>query len=101
MVSNVVATSLSAVMMQRVLIYNHHGNRGASVIPDIVFAFYELMFAACATMIVVGGSFERGRVLPSIIFGFCWCTVCYCPIAYWTWNANGWLYTYVHLLSSV
>ena len=65
---------------------------GSVVIPDIVFAFYELMFAACATMIVVGGSFERGRVLPSIIFGFIWCTICYCPIAYWTWNANGWLY---------
>lgn len=21
-------------------------------------------------------------------------TVCYCPIAYWTWNANGWLYKF-------
>ncbi|KAK5168382.1 uncharacterized protein LTR77_006952 [Saxophila tyrrhenica] len=67
---------------------------GSTVIPDIVFCFYELMFAACATMIVVGGSFERGRVLPSIIFGFCWVTICYCPIAYWTWNANGWLYKF-------
>jgi len=65
---------------------------GSAVIPEIVFCFYELMFCACATMIVVGGSFERGRVLPSIIFGFCWATVCYCPIAYWTWNANGWLF---------
>lgn len=50
------------------------------------------MFAACATMIVVGGAFERGRILPSILFGFCWCTICYCPIAYWTWNADGWLF---------
>ena len=58
---------------------------GATVLPDIVFAFYELMFAACATMIVVGGSFERGRILPSLIFGFCWCTICYCPIAFWTY----------------
>ncbi|KIW17144.1 hypothetical protein PV08_04335 [Exophiala spinifera] len=65
---------------------------GSAVIPDIVLAFYELMFCACATMIVVGGSFERGRILPSIIFGFCWSTLCYCPIAYWTWNANGWLF---------
>jgi ammonium transporter, Amt family len=64
------------------------------VLPDIVFCFYELMFCACATMIVVGGSFERGRVLPSILFGFCWATICYCPIAYWTWNANGWLFTF-------
>ena len=27
-----------------------------------------------------------------MIFGFLWAIVCYCPIAYWTWNANGWLY---------
>ncbi|KAH0837265.1 hypothetical protein AYO21_09971 [Fonsecaea monophora] len=67
---------------------------GSAVIPDIVFSFYELMFCACATMIVVGGSFERGRILPSIIFGFCWATLCYCPISYWTWNANGWLFTF-------
>jgi Amt family ammonium transporter len=65
---------------------------GSAVIPDIVLAFYELMFCACATMIVVGGSFERGRIVPSIIFGFCWATVVYCPVAYWTWNANGWLF---------
>ena len=65
---------------------------GSPVLPDIVFCFYELMFCACATMIVVGGSFERGRILPSMIFGFCWATICYCPIAYWTWNANGWLF---------
>ena len=65
---------------------------GSVVIPDIVFCFYELMFCACATMIVVGGSFERGRIVPSVIFSFLWATVVYCPIAYWTWNANGWLY---------
>jgi Amt family ammonium transporter len=65
---------------------------GSAVLPDIVFCFYELMFCACATMIVVGGSFERGRIVPSIIFGFMWATVVYCPIAYWTWNPNGWLY---------
>ena len=45
-------------------------------------------------MIVVGGSFERGRIIPSIIFGFCWATLCYCPISYWTWNANGWLFKF-------
>jgi len=50
------------------------------------------MFCACATMIVVGGSFERGRIVPSMIFSFFWATVVYCPIAYWTWNANGWLF---------
>lgn len=65
---------------------------GSAVIPDIVFCLYQMMFAACTIQIVVGGSFERGRLLPSLIFGFCWLTVVYCPIACWTWNPNGWLY---------
>ena len=64
----------------------------SAVLPEVVFCFYEEFFCACATMIVVGGVIERGRVLPSIIFGFCWATIVYCPIAYWTWNPNGWLY---------
>jgi len=42
--------------------------------------------------IVVGGAFERGRIIPSIVFGFLWATIVYCPIACWTWNPNGWLY---------
>lgn len=67
---------------------------GSALIPEIVFCFYELMFCACAVMIVVGGAFARGRIIPSIIFGFCWATVCYCPISYWTWNANGWLFKF-------
>jgi Amt family ammonium transporter len=65
---------------------------GSAVLPEIVFCLYELLFAACTVQIVVGGAFERGRILPSLIFAFCWVTVVYCPIACWTWNANGWLY---------
>jgi hypothetical protein len=65
---------------------------GSAVLPEVVFCFYELFFCACATMIVVGGSFERGRIMPSMIFGFLWATVVYCPIVYWTWNPDGWLY---------
>jgi Amt family ammonium transporter len=48
--------------------------------------------SACTVQIVVGGAFERGRIVPSLIFGFFWATVVYCPIACWTWNANGWLF---------
>jgi len=65
---------------------------GSAVIPDIVLCFYELVFCACTVMIVVGGAFERGRIVPSMVFGFCFATLVYCPVAYWTWNANGWLY---------
>lgn len=30
--------------------------------------------------------------MPSLVFGFFWATIVYCPIACWTWNPSGWLY---------
>lgn len=65
---------------------------GSDVLPEIVFCLYQLMFAACTVQILIGGAFERGRIIPSLVFGFCWATIVYCPVACWTWNANGWLY---------
>ncbi|KAE9964423.1 hypothetical protein EG328_010477 [Venturia inaequalis] len=65
---------------------------GGSNIPEIVFCLYQLMFCACTVQLVIGGSFERGRIVPSMVFAFFWATVVYCPIACWTWNPNGWLY---------
>lgn len=65
---------------------------GSAVIPEIVFCLYQLLFCACTVQIVVGGAFERGRILPSLVFGFFWATVVYCPVACWTWNPNGWLF---------
>jgi Amt family ammonium transporter len=60
---------------------------------------------------VIGGAFERGRLFPSLVFGFIWATVVYSPVAcvshfyskpyhiasvlmklQWTWNSNGWLF---------
>ena len=65
---------------------------GSAVIPEIVFCLYQLLFCACTVQIVIGGAFERGRIVPSLVFGFWWATVVYCPIACWTWNPNGWLF---------
>ncbi|KAF2204403.1 Rh-like protein/ammonium transporter [Delitschia confertaspora ATCC 74209] len=65
---------------------------GSPLIPEIVFCLYQMLFCACTVQLVIGGSFERGRILPSLIFAFCWATIVYCPIACWTWNANGWLF---------
>ncbi|KAL5113455.1 hypothetical protein ACEQ8H_008668 [Pleosporales sp. CAS-2024a] len=65
---------------------------GSALVPEIVFCLYQMLFCACTVQLVIGGSFERGRILPSIIFAFLWATVVYCPIACWTWNSNGWLF---------
>ncbi|KAK3077824.1 hypothetical protein LTS18_009162, partial [Coniosporium uncinatum] len=48
---------------------------GSPYLPEIVFCLYQLLFCACTVQIVIGGSFERGRILPSLIFGFLWATV--------------------------
>ena len=37
---------------------------GSAVIPEIVFCLYQLLFCACTVQIVVGGAFERGRIVP-------------------------------------
>jgi len=81
---------LSNIVMKGVLAAP---SAGSPVIPDIVYCLYQLLFCACTVQIVIGGSFERGRIVPSLVFAFFWATVVYCPIACWTWNANGWLFT--------
>ena len=48
---------------------------GSSYLPEIVFCFYQLLFCICTVMIVVGGTFERGKILPSLVFGWCWATI--------------------------
>jgi ammonia channel protein AmtB len=41
---------------------------GSPYIPEIVFCLYQMLFCACTVEIVIGGSFERGRIIPSLFF---------------------------------
>jgi ammonium transporter, Amt family len=43
-------------------------------------------------MLALGAVAERGRLGPTLIFVFIWSTLVYDPIAFWTWNAQGWAY---------
>jgi Amt family ammonium transporter len=63
----------------------------ATAIPVIVFALYQMQFAAVTLAIIFGSVSERIRLLPSVIFMFFWTTLVYDPIAYWHWGARGWL----------
>merc|ERR1712000_295752 len=65
---------------------------GADVLPDILFCLYQGMFASITPALAIGAVADRGRVLPALVFIFIWSTVVYDPIAYWTWNGNGWLF---------
>jgi Amt family ammonium transporter len=48
------------------------------------------MFACITVALACGGFAERGRLPGIILFMFVWLTIVYCPIACWTWNAEGW-----------
>lgn len=60
-------------------------------LPDMLFCFYQGMFAAVTAILFVGAGCERARLGPMMVFLFIWLTVVYCPIAYWTWGGEGWL----------
>lgn len=63
----------------------------ATTLPDILFCFYQGMFACVTGMIMVGGAHERARLGPMMIYLFIWMTVVYAPVACWTWGPKGWL----------
>ncbi|KFA51316.1 hypothetical protein S40293_04374 [Stachybotrys chartarum IBT 40293] len=66
---------------------------GSSDLPDILFALYQGMFAGITPVLAIGAIVDRGRIVPALVFTFIWTTIVYDPIAYWTWNGNGWLFT--------
>ncbi|KZS86990.1 ammonium transporter, partial [Sistotremastrum niveocremeum HHB9708] len=66
---------------------------GSSRIPAIVFCVYQLMFAAITPILAIGAVAERGRLGPLMVFVFIWSTIVYDPIACWTWNPAGWVFT--------
>ena len=61
-------------------------------IPSIIYFTFSAFFPIATVQIFVGAIAERSRLLPSLVVGFIWCTVVYCPLAYSTWCANGFLY---------
>jgi ammonium transporter, Amt family len=52
-------------------------------VPALVFAMYQLQFAAVTVAIIFGSVAERCRILPAMIFMAMWVTIVYSPIANW------------------
>lgn len=62
------------------------------LIPEILYSFFQMEFACVTAGILMGGLAERGRVLPAMVFIFCWMTLVYCPLACWIWATHGWAF---------
>ena len=83
----------------------------AVTIPFILFAAFQLMFAAITPALITGAFAERKRFGAFVLFTVLWSILVYSPIAHWVWSADGWLFkagaldfaggTVVHISSGV
>jgi Amt family ammonium transporter len=65
---------------------------GGTGIPPVLFAAFQLMFAAITPALITGAFAERKRFASFVVFTVLWSVLVYSPIAHWVWNADGWLY---------
>jgi Amt family ammonium transporter len=62
------------------------------VIPPIVFAAFQLMFAIITPALITGGSADRFRFGGFAVFITCWSIFVYAPVAHWVFSPTGWLF---------
>jgi Amt family ammonium transporter len=65
---------------------------GGTGIPFILFAAFQLMFAAITPALITGAFAERKRFASFVIFTVLWSVFVYSPIAHWVWASDGWLF---------
>jgi Amt family ammonium transporter len=83
----------------------------ATTVPFVLFAAFQLMFAAITPALITGAFAERKRFSAFVLFTILWSIVVYSPLAHWVWSTDGWLYklgaldfaggTVVHISSGV
>ena len=64
-----------------------------STIPFVLFAAFQLMFAAITPALITGAFAERKRFASFVIFTVLWSVFVYSPIAHWVWAPDGWLFS--------
>jgi Amt family ammonium transporter len=83
----------------------------ATTVPFVLFAAFQLMFAAITPALITGAFAERKRFGAFVLFTILWSVLVYSPLAHWVWSTDGWLYklgaldfaggTVVHISSGV
>ena len=62
---------------------------GGEGIPDLLFAVFQLVFAAIALAILTSGAAERIKLSSFVVLALLWTTLVYDPLAHWAWG-GGW-----------
>jgi Amt family ammonium transporter len=61
-------------------------------IPELVFAAFQMTFAAITASLVVGALAERVRFGAILLFSVIWVTIVYAPLAHMVWHRDGFIY---------
>ncbi len=62
----------------------------APSIPSLIYAAFQMVFAAVALAILTSAVAERVKLSSFIVLALLWTTLVYDPLAHWVW-AGGWL----------
>jgi Amt family ammonium transporter len=63
-------------------------------IPELVFAAFQMSFAAITGALVIGALVERVRFSAMLLFSALWLTVVYAPLAHMVWASDGLLFKF-------
>ncbi|MCQ4080311.1 ammonium transporter [Streptomyces sp. RB6PN25] len=63
----------------------------ALVIPPLVFAIYQMMFAVITPALITGATADRWKFSSFVPFVVAWSVLVYGPVAHWLFSPEGWL----------
>jgi Amt family ammonium transporter len=66
----------------------------STAIPELVFAAFQMTFAAITAALVIGGLVERVRFSAVMLFSALWLTIVYAPLAHMVWASEGLLFRF-------
>ncbi len=69
------------------------GSSGKAI-PELVFAAFQMAFAAITGALVIGALVERIRFGAIMLFSLLWQTIVYAPLAHMVWASDGFLFKF-------
>jgi len=69
------------------------GSSGKAI-PELVFAAFQMSFAAITGALVIGALVERVRFSAMMLFSLLWLTIVYAPLAHMVWASEGLLFKF-------
>jgi Amt family ammonium transporter len=63
-------------------------------IPELLFAAFQMTFAAITAALVIGALVERVRFAAIMAFAALWLSVVYAPLAHMVWSSDGFLFKF-------